>query len=55
MINGKGVSEAGSMLGISEFTVRTHPKHIFFKMECSREADLVRKVLEHPTWILSDG
>ena len=40
------------MLGISANTARTHLKHIFAKMDCARQSDLLRQVMSHPVWML---
>ena len=42
-----GVPEVVEALGISETTVKTHLRHIFVKMNASRQADLVKIVAGH--------
>jgi len=52
IVEGKSVIEVGKLLGISPNTARTHVKHIFAKMDCTRQADLVHQVMNHPLWML---
>jgi DNA-binding CsgD family transcriptional regulator len=52
LLEGKSILEAGDMLGISANTARTHLKHIFAKMDCARQSDLLRQVMNHPVWML---
>jgi DNA-binding CsgD family transcriptional regulator len=42
--HGAGVTEAASLLCISEATARTHVQHIFRKTGVSRQADLIQLI-----------
>lgn len=48
-------AEASKALGISPFTGRTHVKNMFVKLNCMRQFELIRIVIEHPAWLLLNG
>jgi DNA-binding CsgD family transcriptional regulator len=50
LLEGKPPAEAAHELGVSLNTVKTHLRGLFAKMDCSRQADLIRTVMTHPTW-----
>lgn len=52
LVAGYSIAHASKALGISPFTVRTHVKSIFLKMNCTRQSDLIRTVTGHPAWLL---
>jgi DNA-binding CsgD family transcriptional regulator len=52
LADGQSVSEAGAALGVSLLTARTHVRNMFLKMGCTRQAELIRTVITHPTWML---
>jgi DNA-binding CsgD family transcriptional regulator len=52
LIDGHSVAEASAALGISIMTGRTHLRSMFAKLNCTRQSDLVRVVLQHPVWML---
>ena len=51
LLQGHGLSEAAALLGISTNTAKTHLRGLFGKMDCSRQADLVRIAMSHPAWL----
>lgn len=53
LIAGCSIAHASKALGISPFTARTHVKNMFVKMNCTRQSDLIRTVIEHPAWLLT--
>lgn len=53
LVDSHDAKEIARILNISEFTVRTHIKNMLAKTDCSRQADLLRAVAEHPLWILA--
>jgi DNA-binding CsgD family transcriptional regulator len=52
LLEGKSILEASDLLGISANTARTHLKHIFARMDCARQSDVLRQVMNHPVWML---
>jgi DNA-binding CsgD family transcriptional regulator len=52
LVEGRSITETGAILGISANTARTHLKHIFAKMQCTRQSDLIRQVTRHPIWVM---
>jgi DNA-binding CsgD family transcriptional regulator len=51
LLQGHGLGEAAALLGISVNTAKTHLRSLFGKMDCSRQADLVRIAMSHPAWL----
>jgi len=45
LVNGHSVSEYAAVSGLSENTVRTHVKHLMRKMDCNRQAEVVKLAL----------
>lgn len=41
LVKGKSLKEAGEILNIKQSTVRTHMKHIFSKMGCKRQGEMI--------------
>jgi DNA-binding CsgD family transcriptional regulator len=55
LVESHEAKEVARILNISELTVRTHIKNMLAKTDCSRQADLLRAVAEHPLWILDQN
>jgi DNA-binding CsgD family transcriptional regulator len=49
------LTEAAARLGNSVNTAKTHLRALFDKLDCSRQADLVRTVTSHPVWLAGGG
>ncbi|MGB6537831.1 MAG: helix-turn-helix transcriptional regulator [Xanthobacteraceae bacterium] len=52
LVEGQDLPGVAARLGISVETVRSHVKHIMERTATSRQAELVRKVLSSPAWIV---
>lgn len=50
LLAGNGLVEAAKVLKVSPHTAKTHLRSLFDKMNCSRQADVIRIVASHPTW-----
>jgi len=46
LLQGKDITEVAQLLGISVATARTHLQRLFEKTKTSRQADLVRVVMQ---------
>lgn len=53
LVAGYSITHASKALGISPFTARTQVKNMFVKMNCARQSDLIRAVIDHPAWLLA--
>jgi DNA-binding CsgD family transcriptional regulator len=55
LLQGDGLTEAAARLGNSVNTSKTHLRALFDKLDCSRQAELVRTVTSHPVWLVGGG
>lgn len=53
LLDGQSLVESAIRIGISINTAKTQLKSLFEKMGCSRQADLVRTAMAHPSWFAS--
>lgn len=53
LLDGHGLVASAARIGISINTAKTQLKELFEKMGCSRQADLVRTAMAHPSWMAS--
>lgn len=53
MLDGHSLVASAARIGISINTAKTQLKELFEKMGCSRQADLVRTAMAHPSWMAS--
>ncbi len=54
LLEGCGLVDAATLLRISPHTAKTHLRHLFEKMQCSRQAEIVQVAAQHPAWIIAD-
>ena len=48
---GQSLPQTAEALGVTRNTVRTHLRRIFSKTGTSRQAELVKKIMDTPVWI----
>lgn len=53
LLDGHSLVEAAARIGISINTAKSQLKELFDKMGCTRQADLVRTAMAHPSWFAS--
>lgn len=53
LLDGHSLVASAAHIGISINTAKTQLKELFQKMGCSRQADLVRTAMAHPSWLAS--
>jgi DNA-binding CsgD family transcriptional regulator len=53
LLQGNGLREAAALPGASANTAKTQLQSLFGKMDCSRQADLVKIAMAHPAWLVA--
>jgi len=50
LIDGRTPADAAALLDVSINTVKTHLRNLLGKMDCARQADIIRVAALHPAW-----
>lgn len=53
LLDGQSLVATAARLDISVNTAKFHLKALFEKMHCTRQAELVRTAMAHPSWFAS--